>query len=130
MAEVGREGSLVYPKLIPPNNAFAHKTCKCILTIEVSQKRTLRNVEWGPPPRWNKDRTLPRAVMTVKFLCQVIFNKLVPSIVISSFAFYPPSQVSLEPHYSFLLNTVFEYSGLACIRVCAVYSCIFSVASL
>lgn len=60
-------------KLVPPDNAFACESHKCILTIEDSQ-RTLRNVEWGPPLRWDKNRTLPRAVMTVKFLCQVIFQ--------------------------------------------------------
>ena len=116
------KGLLYIPKLIPPDNAFARKTPKWMLTIEDSQKRTLKNVEWGSPPRWDKDRTLSRAVMTVKFLCQVIFNKLIPFIVISSFKFFFPYQVSLEPDCGFFwLNAVFEYSGLSCICVCAVY---------
>lgn len=84
------KGLLYIQKQIPPNNAFARKTRKYILTIEDSQERTIKNIEWGLPPRWDKDRTLSRAVMMVKFLCQVIFNKLVPSIVISSFDFFFP----------------------------------------
>lgn len=54
MSGVGRavvsewEGSLVYKKMISPNNVFACKTHKCILTIEDSQTtRALRNIEWG-----------------------------------------------------------------------------------
>lgn len=48
MGEVGRavasvwERHPVYPKTVPPNNAFAFETHKCILTIEDSQEKNFK----------------------------------------------------------------------------------------
>lgn len=63
---VGLEGQLqlsekgllcIEKKKIPPNNVFACKTYKYILTYmsykfeDLQTKRILRNLEWGPVPK-------------------------------------------------------------------------------
>lgn len=49
---LSEKGLLCIKKMILPNNIFACKTYKYILTIEYSKtKRILKNLEWGPVPK-------------------------------------------------------------------------------
>lgn len=69
------KGLLCIQKIIPPNNVFACKTHKCILTIEDSQTtRTLKNMEW-PGGREEDGSRLEEVLWEKEGLCNTFNHK-------------------------------------------------------